>query len=322
MPIIEKSSYKPPLGLSNPHLLTIFPQVFRRVRGINYSRERIDTPDGDFIDLDWSANGNSRCVILIHGLEGHSNRSYMLGMVKTFSSRGWDTVSMNLRGCSGEPNRKLRFYHHGDTEDLDTVIRHTIGKGYEAIVVIGFSLGANQILKYLGEKQDSVPQKLICSVAISSPCDLFSCAVKMDSRSSEFYRIRFLKMLLNKMQLKKKLFGNEVNLDGYRIIKTFREFDNRFTAPFHGFKDAEDYYRKSGCLKYLDNIKSPVLMISAADDPFLTEECFPFDIASNSRFIHLEVTSGGGHMGFVSFNSSGEYWHESRAFQFIQEIAG
>lgn len=322
MPIIEKSTYKPPLGLKNPHLLTIFPQVFRRVKEVNYSRERIDTPDGDFIDLDWCANGNSRCVILIHGLEGHSYRSYMLGMVKTFSSRGWDTVSMNLRGCSGEPNRKLRFYHHGDTEDLDTVIRHTMDRGYEAIAVIGFSLGANQILKYLGERQDRVPQKLICSVAISSPCELFSCAVKMDSRSSEFYRMRFLKMLLDKMQQKKKLFGNEVNLSGYRNIKTFREFDNRFTAPFHGFKDAEDYYRKSGCLKYLENINSPVLMINAADDPFLTEECFPFDIASNSRFIHLEVTSGGGHMGFVSFNSSGEYWHESRAFEFVREIAG
>ncbi len=322
MPLIEKSSYKTPFGLKNPHLLTIFPQVFRRVKGVNYNRERLDTPDNDFLDLDWCANGNSRCVILVHGLEGHSYRSYMLGMVKTFSNRGWDTVSMNLRGCSGETNRKLRFYHHGDTGDLDTVIRHTINKGYETIAVIGFSLGANQILKYLGEKQDSVPQELICSVAISSPCELFSCAVKMDSGSSEFYRMRFLKMLLKKMQQKKKLFENEVNLDGYRKIRTFKEFDNRYTAPFHGFRDAEDYYRKSGCLQYLEAVRLPVLMISAADDPFLTEQCFPFDIARRSSSIYLEVTPSGGHMGFVSFNRNGEYWHESRAFQFVSEIAG
>jgi predicted alpha/beta-fold hydrolase len=322
MPLIEKSSYKTPFGLKNPHLLTIFPQVFRRVKGVNYNRERLDTPDNDFLDLDWCANGNSRCVILVHGLEGHSYRSYMLGMVKTFSNRGWDTVSMNLRGCSGETNRKLRFYHHGDTGDLDTVIRHTINKGYETIAVIGFSLGANQILKYLGEKQDSVPQELICSVAISSPCELFSCAVKMDSGSSEFYRMRFLKMLLKKMQQKKKLFENEVNLDGYRKIRTFKEFDNRYTAPFHGFRDAEDYYRKSGCLQYLEAVRLPVLMIIAADDPFLTEQCFPFDIARRSSSIYLEVTPSGGHMGFVSFNRNGEYWHESRAFQFVSEIAG
>lgn len=322
MPVIENSSYKAPLGLKNPHLLTVFPQVFRRVKGVNYSRERIDTPDKDFLDLDWCANGNSRCAILIHGLEGHSYRSYMLGMVKAFRNRWWDTVSMNLRGCSGEPNRQLRFYHHGETDDLDLVIRHTLNRGYQGIVVVGFSLGANQILKYLGEGRYVVPEKLLCSVAISNPCELFSCAVKMDSRASDFYRIRFLKMLLKKMEQKQQHFSDKINLDGFRRIKTFKEFDDRYTAPFHGFSDAEDYYRKNGCLQYLENVKSPALMISAADDPFLTSDCFPYDIARRNQSIYLEVTSGGGHMGFVSFNSSREYWHESRSLQFVREITG
>ncbi len=322
MPIIEKSSYRSPLGLNNPHLLTVFPQVFRKPKGVNYTRERIETPDKDFIDLDWCANGNSRCVILVHGLEGHSYRSYMLGMTKAFGKKGWDAVSMNLRGCSGEPNRMLRFYHHGETGDLDTVIKHTVKKGYKRIVVVGFSLGANQIVKYLGEDPLRVPKQLLCSVAISAPCELWSCAVKMDSRSSEFYRKRFLGMLFKKMELKKKLFPDKIDLEGYRKIKTFKEFDDRFTAPIHGFENAEDYYRKSGCLPYLEKVESPVLIINALDDPFLTPGCFPYDIVRNSSSVFLEVPQTGGHMGFVSFNREGEYWHETRALQFTEEIAG
>lgn len=320
MPFLEKSSYTPPYILKNTHLQTILPTLFRKIKKVRYSRERIDTPDKDFIDLDWQANGNSRCAILIHGLEGHSHRAYVLGMARAFSKRGWDTVSMNLRGCSGEPNRQLRFYHHGVTDDLYTVIKHVVGMGYTDINITGFSLGANMILKYLGEKQFPVPRQLSSSVAISAPCDLVACALRMDSDSSEFYRRRFLNMLLKKMLIKKKLFPDKIDIDGYQKIKKFREFDDRFTAPIHGFYSARDYYEKAGSLQFLKSIESPVLVINAKDDPFLTPGCFPLEIARRNNSVYFEIPENGGHMGFVSFNKKGEYWHESRTLKFVKEI--
>lgn len=320
MPVIINSTYKPPLGFKNPHLQSIFPQIFRSVKGINYTRERICTPDNDFLDLDWCLTGKSRCAILIHGLEGHTFRAYILGMVKLLQEKEWDTVSMNLRGCSGEPNRNLRMYHHGVTDDLYTVIKHVISQGFKEIVIAGFSLGANMILKYLGEKQFPVPSQLLCSIAISTPCDLTSCALKMDHKSKQFYTKRFLKMLYEKIRLKKEMFPDVISDEGYHKIKTFKEYDDRYTAPIHGFISAEDYYRKNASLQFLEKIDSPVLLINAKDDPFLTPECFPYDIAEKSRSLFFEAPSNGGHVGFISFDKNGYYWHENRAVEFIEEI--
>jgi predicted alpha/beta-fold hydrolase len=244
----------------------------------------------------------------------------MLGMVKIFKKKGWDTVSVNLRGCSGEPNRQLRSYHHGATDDLYTVIEHVLALGFRKIVLVGFSLGGNMILKYLGEKQFPVPDQLICSVAISAPCDLPACARKLDQKSRSFYRNRFLKMLHKKLIEKKKVFPDNVILDGYDKIGSFNEYDDRYTAPFHGFSDAQDYYKKSGSLQFLDTIDSPVLLINAQDDPFLTPSCNPFDIAKKNSALFLDVPTNGGHVGFISFNSDNLYWHESRTFDFVEQM--
>jgi len=321
MPLIENSTYKPPFGFKNPHLQSVYPQVFRSVKDIKYLRERINTPDNDFIDLDWCSKGLPRCAILIHGLEGHTFRSYILGMVRLFVQKNWDTVSMNLRGCSGEPNRTLRMYHHGVTDDLYTVINHVLSKGFKEIVLVGLSLGGNMILKYLGEKQYPIPEQLLCSIAVSTPCDLVSCAVKMDQKSSTFYRKRFLRMLHKKIVLKKEFFPNDISDEGFQEVQTFKQYDDRYTAPLHGFSCAEDYYQKSGCLQFLEGINSPALLINAQDDPFLTPKCFPYDIAQKSSSLFFEAPLHGGHVGFISFNNSGHYWHEIRAIQFIEEIS-
>ncbi|MFH0822398.1 MAG: alpha/beta fold hydrolase, partial [Pseudomonadota bacterium] len=153
MPIISPSSYKAPLFCSNPHLQTIFPTILRRISGVEYQRRRIDTPDGDFLDLDWSVIGSPRLSIILHGLEGDSKRAYVMGMVRVLNRRGWDAVAVNFRGCGGEPNRKLQMYHSGETGDVATVIKHAAAMGtYEELFLVGFSLGGNVILKYLGER--------------------------------------------------------------------------------------------------------------------------------------------------------------------------
>ena len=153
MPLISKSDYNPMFLFSNAHFQTIYPPLFRKVKGVNYVRERILTPDRDFIDLDWSKVGADRAVIVSHGLEGHSRRSYVLGMIKAFNTRGWDGIAFNFRGCSGEPNRLIRSYHCGATEDLHTVVSHVIEKkSYSSISLVGFSVGGNLTLMYLGEK--------------------------------------------------------------------------------------------------------------------------------------------------------------------------
>lgn len=322
MPLIQQSDYRPPLFFKNPHIQSVFPQIFRKIEGVSYIRERIKTPDDDFIDLDWSSVKSSRCVILAHGLEGTTMRPYMLGMVNAFHKKGWDTVSMSFRGCSGEPNRFLRSYHHGVSDDLATVVDHVAGRSYAKIAVVGFSLGGNVLLKYLGERNLEKPQSLCGGVAISAPCDLRSCAAKMDHKSRAFYTKHFLRMLHDKLVEKKKLFPDLVNDDRYETISTFREYDNRYTAPFHGFSDSSDYYAKAASLPFLASITTPTLLLNAQDDPFLTPECSPESIASNSTSLFLETPENGGHVGFIAFNKGGEYWHETRSVSFLEDICG
>jgi predicted alpha/beta-fold hydrolase len=244
----------------------------------------------------------------------------MFGMAKAFHKRGWNSVSMNFRGCSGEPNRLLRSYNHGVSDDLSLVVNHVAKAGYEKIAVIGFSLGGNVLLKYLGEKKYPMPENVCGGVAISAPCDLSSCAKIMDDKSRSFYTKRFLKMLHTKIVEKKKLFPEIVNDDGYSAIKTFKQYDDRYTAPYHGFTDSQDYYKKASSLPFLPAITTPVLLLNAQDDPFLTPECSPRAIAEKNSALYLETPSHGGHVGFIAFNKEKEYWHETRAVSFIESV--
>lgn len=321
MPVVQHSSYTPPLFFKNPHIQSVFPQTFRKITGIEYTRERIETPDQDFIDLDWCSVNSSKCVILAHGLEGNTQRPYVLGMAKAFHRRSWNSVSMSFRGCSGEPNRLLRSYHHGVSDDLALVVNHVAAKGYSAIAVVGFSLGGNVLLKYLGEQKYPIPESLCGGVALSAPCDLAGCAKKMDQPSHAFYTKRFLKMLHEKIVDKKKMFPDLVNDVKYEKIITFQEYDNRFTAPMQGFSNAQDYYTKAASLQYLPTITTPVLLLNAKDDPFLTPACSPQHIAAGNTSLFLETPEHGGHVGFISFNKENEYWDEMRAAEFIEKVS-
>lgn len=317
MPLNSKSDYNPMFLFSNAHFQTIYPPLFRKVKGVHYVRERIFTPDRDFIDLDWSKVGADRAVIVSHGLEGHSRRSYVLGMIKAFNARGWDGIAFNFRGCSGEPNRLLRSYHCGATEDLHSVISHVIDKKrYSCIALVGFSVGGNLTLMYLGEKHDVLPSLIKSAAAVSVPCDLESSSKKLAQRSNMLYMKRFLKMCHNKIRIKMKIMPGEINDANYDSIKTFEDFDNRYTAPIHGFLHAKDYWSKCSCKQYLAGINIPTLLINAQNDPFLGKACYPLEEARNNPYLFFEMPKSGGHVGFVDFKSNGEYWHETKIAAF------
>lgn len=316
MPIIENSSYKSPLFLGNNHLQTVLPTLFRRVDGVSYIRERIDTPDSDFIDIDISSTGSDRAVILSHGLEGDSGRHYMKGMIRTFNRRGWDGVAFNFRGCSGEPNRNTVTYHSGKTEDLHTVIEYLLRtRGYKTVSIAGFSLGANLTLKYAGERGRNILPQIKSAIGISAPCDLVSSSVEIHKNKNLIYSKRFLVTLIEKMREKEQILPLDITRD-YNSIKTLKDFDDAFTAPLNGYRDAMDYWTKCSSRRYIADTAIPTLIINAKDDPILGPECFPYEEAQANSNLFLEVTEKGGHMGFITFSKDGEFWHEKRTAEF------
>ncbi len=320
MPLISPSGYRAPLMFSNPHVQTVFPSLFRRVSGVHYRRHRIDTPDNDFLDLDKSTVGSRRLAIILHGLEGDSSRAYVLGMVKAVNKIGWDALVVNFRGCSGVSNKRVRFYHSGDTQDLETVISYvTANENYSELALIGFSLGGNIILKYLGERGTQTNSLITKAVAFSVPCDLESSSHHLARSANKIYLKRFLRLLRKKIRMKMAIMPEQISDHDYKTIKTFKEFDDRYTAPMFGFSGAEDYWRKASSKPFLASISIPALLVNAADDPFLTDLCYPTEEAKNNPRFFLEIPKFGGHVGFMAFNPTREYWSESRTVSFLAD---
>jgi len=314
--------YRPPLLFRNAHVQTVWPARLRMVGGVAYRRERIETPDGDFLDLDWSEAGAERVVVLSHGLEGNTGRHYMRGMARALNDGGWDVLAWNYRGCSGEPNRRLHSYHSGATDDLDVVVRHALEGGrYRRLALVGFSLGGNLTLKYLGERADTVDHRLAGAVTFSVPCDLAASSAALARPSNRLYMQYFLVSLRQKIRDKMAMFPAWIDDEGFDRIKTFREFDDRYTAPLHGFRDAADYWARCSAGPFIRGICVPTLIVNAADDPFLAPACYPVEAARNNPHVHLEVPDHGGHIGFILFNHGGAYWSELRAAAFLEEAA-
>lgn len=318
MPLIEKSNYRKPFYLFNGHWETIVPSSFRKIKGVTYQRERLELIDGDFLDLDWLKGNNQKLVVISHGLEGSSERHYSKGMAKYFHARGWDAVAWNCRGCSGEINRLPRFYHHGATEDIRAVVEHAIHtKKYSTIALVGFSMGGSMTLKYMGENGNTLHNSVKTAVVFSVPCHLGSSARELDKPSKRFYLNRFLKKLQKKIQAKSLQFPRIVSAEGFENIRSFRDFDNRYTCPLHGFKDADDFYERASSGPHISSIQKPTLVVNALSDPFLPQECYPVDIAKKHSTVFLEMPADGGHVGFTLAGKEVN-WMEVRAFEFVQ----
>ena len=315
-------AYTPPPLMKNGHIQTIFPSLFRKISSITYTRERIATPDDDFLDLDWSRTGQRRLAIISHGLEGDSGRAYVKGMVRALNSFGWDCLAWNFRSCSGHVNRRLKSYHSGSFDDLSTVIEHAAATGeYDEISLTGFSIGGNITLLYLGKNRERVNPLVISAVVLSVPCDLADGAAALAKPANRLYMKRFLRLLHRKIKDKMEIMPDRIDDHDYSSLRTFKDFDNRYTAPINGFKDADDYWTKCSSKPWITAIKIPTLMVSAVDDPFLAPSCFPEKEAAANRYVFLETPESGGHAGFIQFNQNGLYWSEKRAAVFFSRFS-
>lgn len=319
MPLIEHSSYPgPPAWQYNGHLQTLAPGIMRRVQGVEYQRERIATPDDDFLDLDWIRRGNGRLVILTHGLEGDSNRQYIRGAAKLFSQNGWDVLAWNCRSCSGEMNRAFRMYHHGDIEDIGTVVHHVLQSGdYDTVALVGYSMGANITMKYLGVHGENLPSPIRAAAVFSAPCDLESGAEVLDRWGNAFYRRRFMRALVRKIKVKNAQYPGRLDLSKLRLVERWRDFDEYFSAPICGYRDASDFYKNASAKNFIAGIRIPTLLVNAQNDPILTPACMPDDLARTHPFFHFEMPEHGGHCGFLYRNENEFSWSEQRALEFV-----
>lgn len=311
--------YKRPPLYFHPHIETIAPALLRKIKDFAYSgRKRISTPDNDFLDLDLVQNGSKSVAILSHGLEGNSSRPYILGMARAVNQVGHDVIAWNYRGCSEEVNRQLRFYHSGATDDLQVIIDYALELGYESIHLIGFSLGGNITLKYLGEQSAGVNASIKSAVAFSVPLDLYTSCVQISKPGNFMYAKRFLRSLKEKIRIKALSMPDKIDTRPLKGLKTLIDFDDHYTAPIHGFKDAVTYYHDCSSIRFVDYINTPTLVVNALNDPFLSKECYPVDRLREHEFVTFETPDQGGHVGFTELKSDGIYWSEKRAVNFIK----
>lgn len=320
MPVYDAAPYSPPCFFRGPHWETILPNIERRRFWIRYERERLELSDGDFVDLDISKTTaheiSDTCIVALHGLEGSSTAPYVKSLVTAGNCRGYDIVAMNMRGCSGEMNRLPRFYHSGETEDLHETILY-LSLRYKRIALIGFSLGANVVLKYVGENPQRVPNGVFGAVAYSAPIDLAASARRISEYANSFYMKRFIRLLSVKIEEKARVHPDIINPSGCRDMTSFEEFDGTFTAPLNGYASAEDYWSRCSSNNWLDNIRVPTLIVNAKNDPFLSASCFPTVAVAKNASLYSVFPESGGHMGFPSWRKNGACWHEKTALDFL-----
>lgn len=326
------ATFKPAWWLKNPHLQTLYPALCRKISAPLLRRERLITPDNDFLDIDWCSEGDEKpLIILLHGLTGSSQSPYIKGFQQLLLKQNFRTVALNFRGCSGEPNHSARCYHSGETEDLHFLYQTLREREPNTkFAVIGFSLGGNMLLKWLGEQGENV--NLFAAVAVSIPFVLSECATKLDSGFSKLYRANLLKEL--KIYIKNKHAHLEkigVHHEAHKLkklgdlsqIQSFWEYDAKVVAKLYGFKNAHDYYARSSSRQFLKKIAVPTLLIQAVDDPFMTKSVIP-NASELSPFVQLEMTEQGGHVGFVSGKNPFKpiYWLEQRISIFLAAHLG
>jgi predicted alpha/beta-fold hydrolase len=299
-----EGGFVPAWWLPGPQLQTVGARLTRSHGGVRLERERVVTPDGDFLDLDWARTAadpraGRPLAIVLHGLEGSARSGYALETYRQLDRRGVAAVGLNFRSCSGELNRAPRLYHSGDTGDLRHVVR-LLARRFprRSLAAVGFSLGGNVLLKSLGEEGQG-GGGLVAAAAVSVPYDLAAGAAHTEHGLVRVYVWWLLRSLKRKLRARAAAFRDLVNLRAALAARTFREFDDAGTAPLHGFADADDYYRRSSSAPYLGSIRVPTLLVHAADDPFLPAAAVPRDAVAGNSMLDARFTERGGHVGFV-----------------------
>ena len=316
----SRANFKPAWWLRSTHLQTLWGTLFHRLPQIALRREKFELPDGDFIDLDWGPNESGPIVVILHGLEGNSHSHYVSGLLAELQKRGWRSVVMHFRGCGGQPNRLPRSYHSGDTGDFRELIKALKFRDPGIpISAVGFSLGGNALLKYLGECPGRA--LLDSAVAVCVPMVLGECAARLDRGFSKIYQWWLLYSLKRKIREKSTLTPLPIDLYKLWACHTFREFDDLVTAPLHGFHNAQDYYRQVSARQFLASITTPTLIIHAQDDHFMSANVLatPDELSPE---VSVEIALGGGHIGFIegAIPMRAKYWLYRRIVDALKQL--
>ncbi|MBV9576737.1 MAG: hydrolase [Gammaproteobacteria bacterium] len=316
---MSENQFKPAWWLLNSHLQTLWPALFRsEIKDLALENERVELPDNDFIDLTWVGKNKSAPIVLIlHGFEGSLESHYAKGMLRAIDQQGWRGVFMHFRGCSGEPNRLLRGYHSGETKDAAYIVNLLLQREPRCpLAAIGYSLGGNVLLKWLGETGRENPLK--AAIAISVPFELNKAADRIQQGFSRFYQWYLLKCVCERLRHKFASIPAPIDTADLFRVQTIRDFDHKYTVPIHGFTSVDEYYTTTSSRRYLHAIQVPTLILHAKDDPFMTEDVIPRQ-EELSSYVTLEITECGGHVGFVAgkYPWRPHYWLEERAPEFL-----
>lgn len=321
MPLIDGSSYPgPPKFLFNGHLETIFPDLFSKPGKVTYERTRFTLSDGDFLDLDWMRQDADRLVILSHGLVGSSDRPYILRAAKFYYEKGWDVLAWNCRSCGGEINNAFRLYHHGEIEDFTELLNWLDReKSYKSMALIGYSMGGSIVMKYAGVTSDAISPKIKAVVSFCAPFEIEPCAQNMDHRKNAIYSYVFRRDIKEKLYLKDKQFPGRLDLDRINKAKSWREFDEHFSARINGFSSADEFYYHASVKHFLSGLSVPTLSVNPINDPIIPYEVVPLAFAKQNKNLHAELPKRGGHVGF-SLPKADFSWMEYRSVEFIEQF--
>ena len=323
--MIKKSQFRPAFGLANSHLQTLLPYLFNNARDERFTEQTLELEDGDFLDLSWSGepvNGKP-VVVVFHGLESSIDSHYAPKIMQSLKQHGWTSLLMHFRGCSGKPNRLARSYHSGETGDARYLL-HWLRQQYpdSPLLAIGYSLGGNMLLKLLAEYGINSP--LEAAVSVSAPIQLNLCADRMNHGLSRLYQWHLVKCLKQKIVDKVDTFDYKklinMGIDDIKQLNSFWKFDDLITAPLHGFSGVNDYYGQSSARQYLNEIRTPTLMIHALDDPFMTPEVIP-TATELSDSVEFELSQHGGHIGFITGSLHKPiFWLQQRIPQYLSNF--
>ncbi len=313
--------FKPSFFLKNRHIQTLYAPLFKKKGTLRFQKECFSLSDGDFLELYWYQKERSKhTVVLLHGLDGSYRSAYIQSLMEALSDNGFASVLMHFRGCATLPNNKERSYHSGDTQDFKEVVSYLHNMD-RTLYATGFSLGANVLLKYLAQERKNANIK--AAVAVSPPMKLDVCATAMDRGFSRLYQFMLLKNL-KRMVLKKhatfELLRYGITEEKIKQVKNFREFDELYTAPVHGFESAQEYYMKCSSFGDLHKIKTPTLIVHAKDDPFMRPDVIPKQ-EDVGEYVELEIHEHGGHVGFVAGTPfKPVWWIDKRCVEFLKEV--
>jgi uncharacterized protein len=317
-------SYQRPWWYRGRHFQTLWGPLLRRSAPPVLRRERLHTPDGDFLDLDWLAGpaAPAPAVLILHGLEGSSRSHYVSGLLREAAGLGLRAVALNFRSCGGELNRAPRLYHSGETSDLDWVVGQLLEREPSLrLGLAGVSLGGNVALKWLGERGKEAPAEVVGAVAISTPFDLAASARVLDRGVCRpLYTAAFLRTMKAKVRAKAPLYDGQVDVKAALRARTFAEYDRVVTAPLYGFADERDYWTRSSSGPYLAGIRRPCLLINAANDPFIPASTLPAAEVERSPWLEAAFVPEGGHAGFLEGPWGTRSWAERQAIAFLRRL--